>query len=378
MKILLLCWRDTGHPEGGGSERYLERVASYLAAHGHEVVYRTAAYPGAPELSSRDGVVFSRAGGNFSVYVRAWGAMVAARFGLGAIGRSLGGRPDVVLDTQNGVPFFSQIFASTLSRTSIVVLTHHCHREQWPVAGPVVAKLGWFIESRLSPLIHRRCRYITVSEPSAAELVELGVDVGRIEIIRNGVDPIPEEARSTAGVGDAAIAKGEAPHLVTLSRLVPHKQIEHAIDVLADLIEDYPGAVLDVIGSGWWHDNLVEYARDKGVSDHVVFHGQVSEADKHRILAGACIHLMPSRKEGWGLAVIESAQHGVPTVGYRCSAGLNDSVNDGETGLLADDEADLISKTRRILGDAELRRGMAEACVARAEEFGWDKTAAAC
>ena len=47
MKVLLLCWRDTGHPEGGGSERYLERVAAHLAARGDRVVFRTAAYPGA-------------------------------------------------------------------------------------------------------------------------------------------------------------------------------------------------------------------------------------------------------------------------------------------------------------------------------------------
>ena len=41
MKILLLCWRDSTHPQGGGSERYLERVGEYLAAQGHEVVFRT-------------------------------------------------------------------------------------------------------------------------------------------------------------------------------------------------------------------------------------------------------------------------------------------------------------------------------------------------
>ncbi len=34
MKILLLCWRDSTHPQGGGSERYLERVGEYLAAQG--------------------------------------------------------------------------------------------------------------------------------------------------------------------------------------------------------------------------------------------------------------------------------------------------------------------------------------------------------
>ena len=373
MKILLLCWRDTGHPEGGGSERYLERVATYLASEGHQVVFRTAGYPDAPAHSVRDGVIFSRAGGNFSVYVRAWFAMLGARFGRGSIGRALEGKPDVVVDTQNGVPFFARIF----SGAPTVLLTHHCHREQWPVAGPVISKIGWLIESKISPWVHRKCRYITVSEPSAAELVELGIHPSRIEVIRNGVDPIPVEAQATAGIGDVAIAKAAEPHFVTLSRLVPHKQIEHAIDVLAAVQNEHPKAVLDIIGSGWWHDNLVTYAEDKGFADKVVFHGQVSEADKHRILSGACVHLMPSRKEGWGLAVIEAAQHGVPTVGYASSAGLNDSVNDGETGLLADDEADLITKARQILHDDDLRRAMAENCVARAAEFGWEQTAKA-
>lgn len=373
MKILLLCWRDTGHPEGGGSERYLERVASYLAGQGHSVVYRTAEYHGAPALSQRGGVTFSRSGGNFTVYVLAWVAMLAARCGKGPIAKALGGRPEVVLDTQNGVPFFARVFAGAPT----VVLTHHCHREQWPVAGPGISQLGWFIESRLSPMIHRRCRYITVSDPSAAELRELGVSGDRISVVRNGVDPIPEQALATGGASGSAESTHKSPHLVTLSRLVPHKQIEHAIDVLAEICEEYPNAVLDIIGSGWWYDNLVEYARDKGISSRVVFHGQVSEEDKHRILSSACVHLMPSRKEGWGLAVIESAQHGVPTVGYRSSAGLCDSVNDGETGLLAVDKSALVDMTRRILGDDSLRRTMAQACTERAAEFGWDKTGAA-
>ncbi|MER2243468.1 MAG: glycosyltransferase family 1 protein, partial [Rhodococcus sp. (in: high G+C Gram-positive bacteria)] len=36
-EVLLLCWRDTGHPQGGGSERYLEQVGSQLAERGIKV-----------------------------------------------------------------------------------------------------------------------------------------------------------------------------------------------------------------------------------------------------------------------------------------------------------------------------------------------------
>ena len=160
MKVLLLCWRDTNHPEGGGSERYLERVGEYLANQGHQVVFRTAHYPG----STRSQQVgrnfrFSRGGGNLTVYPRALAAILAARRGRGSLADI--GRPDVVVDTQNGVPFF----ASVVSGAPTVVLTHHCHREQWSVAGPILSRIGWLIESTISPWIHRRRRWVTVSAP---------------------------------------------------------------------------------------------------------------------------------------------------------------------------------------------------------------------
>ena len=44
--IAFLSWRDTGHPDGGGSEEYIEHVAERLAARGHDVTIRCAAYDG--------------------------------------------------------------------------------------------------------------------------------------------------------------------------------------------------------------------------------------------------------------------------------------------------------------------------------------------
>ena len=74
----------------------------------------------------------------------------------------------------------------------------------------------------------------------------------------------------------------------------------------------------------------------------VTFHGHVDDARKHEVLQRCWVHVLPSRKEGWGLAVIEAAQHAVPTIGYRSSGGLTDSIVDGVTGLLVDDHAELV------------------------------------
>ena len=106
------------------------------------------------------------------------------------------------------------------------------------------------------------------------------------------------------------------------------------------------------------------------------FHGQVTEDYKHALLARAAVHLMPSRKEGWGLAVMEAAQHGVPTIGYRTAGGLRDSVVDGETGLLADSPAELRELTARLLADPALARRLGQAARKRAEGFSWAQTGA--
>jgi glycosyltransferase involved in cell wall biosynthesis len=358
--VLLLCWRDTGHPQGGGSEAYLQRIGAQLAADGVEVTLRTARYPGAPRREVVDGVRIDRAGGRYSVYVWALLAMAAAWLGLGPL-RHL--RPDVVVDTQNGLPFLARL----LYGRRVVVLVHHCHREQWPVAGPVLGRLGWLVESRLSPWVNRRNQYLTVSLPSARDLVALGVGNERIAVVRNGLDEAP--------VSSLSGPRSPAPRVAVLSRLVPHKQIEDALEAVAELQSRMPGLHLDIVGGGWWRQRLIDHAHRLGISDAVTFHGHIDDATKHHVLQSSWVHVLPSRKEGWGLAVVEAAQHGVPTIGYRSSGGLSDSIIDGVTGILVDDRAGLVDRLEQLLSDPVLRDQLGAKAQARSVEFSWEQSA---
>jgi glycosyltransferase involved in cell wall biosynthesis len=358
----MLCWRDTGHPQGGGSETYLQRIGAQLAQSGVNVTLRTARYDGAARRDVVDGVRISRAGGPYTVYIRAGLAMVASRVGLGSL---RGIRPDVVIDSQNGLPFLARLAFGR----RVVLLVHHCHREQWPVAGRARGRIGWFVESWLSPRLHRDNQYVTVSLPSVRDLADLGVDIHRVAVVRNGLDELPAGAPETG--------RSATPRVVVLSRLVPHKQIEDALDAVAVLRNRIPDLHLDVVGGGWWQDRLLEHAQRLGIAEAVTFHGHVDEATKHALVQRSWVHVLPSRKEGWALAVVEAAQHSVPTVGYRSSGGLTDSVVDGVTGLLVDNRDELVDRLEELLGDAVLREEMGAKAQARSREFSWPQSAAA-
>jgi glycosyltransferase involved in cell wall biosynthesis len=358
--VLLLCWRDTGHPQGGGSEAYLQRIGAQLAESGIRVTLRTARYPGAKRREVVDGVRVNRGGGPYSVYIWAGLAMVLARGGLGPLRKA---RPDVLIDTQNGIPFLARLAYGR----RVAVLVHHCHREQWPVAGSRIGRFGWFVESRLSPRLHRRNQYVTVSLPSARDLTGLGVNPEHIAVVRNGLDEAPAHTLS--------LPRSAAPRVAVLSRLVPHKQIEDALDAIAELRPRMPDLHLDILGGGWWEQRLVAHAAALGVSDAVTFHGHVDDDTKHRVLQRCWVHVLPSRKEGWGLAVVEAGQHCVPTIGYRGSGGLTDSIVDGVTGLLVDDHQGLVDGLDRLLSDDVLREQLGAKAQARSGEFSWRQSA---
>jgi glycosyltransferase involved in cell wall biosynthesis len=350
MRVLFCNWRDTRNPEGGGSEVYVENVATALATAGHDVTILCAAHDNAPADQVVDGVRFVRRGSKLGVYPHVFLRQLLRRLG----------RFDVVVDVQNGLPF-----GSTLTgRTPVVVLVHHVHREQWPVVyGPVRARIGWALESRLAPWIYRSSRYVAVSQATRNELVALGVDAGRIDVVHNGVERPARDAQPA-----------DHPRILVLGRLVPHKRVEHVLAAAAELRGDHPDLRVAVVGDGWWATELVAEAQRLGVADLVEFVGFADEATKHVELSRAWVLALPSLKEGWGLVVMEAAGYAVPAVGYSAAGGVVESVVDGVTGLLADDQASFTAALRRLLDDRVLRMRLGGAAAARTWEFGWETT----
>ena len=351
LRVLYLSWRDRENPEAGGSETFVERTSEVLTELGNEVTLFTSAFPGSEPETRHGDVRVIRRGGRFTCYLR----------GLAHVARHSGSY-DVVIDVQNGVPFWSPLTA----RIPVVNLVHHVHRDQWSaIFGRRIARFGWFLESGVAPRIYRRSRYVTVSQATRSDLADLGVAPERVDLVYSGND-LPPRLDGYRGV-----PRTEHPSITVLGRLVPHKQVEIAIDIVADLAAEHPDLQLDIVGTGYWHDALTEHADLRGVADRVHFHGFVDDETKHTILARSWLLLMPSHKEGWGLTIVEAGLHGTPALAFAHAGGPSESIMHGLTGVLCHDVRDMREQVRSLLSDHAARHSLGEAARQHARSFDW-------
>jgi glycosyltransferase involved in cell wall biosynthesis len=356
MRILILNWRDPTHPWAGGAEVFLHEVARRWVRWGHRVTWLCGRHPTQPPEGQLEGIDVVRRGGMYSVYPAA-----AVHY----LSRLRGGF-DVLLDSANGIPFFTPLFSATPK----VALVHHVHREVFFSELPWhLAFLGNMLERVGMPMAYRHTPFIAVSDSTRQALVEIGVPADRVSVIHNGVDT----SRYRPG------AKSPTPLLVFVGRLRRYKSVGVAIRALPDLLRAVPDARLSIVGSGPMAGALRDLAEELGVADQVRFHGFASEADKIELLQQAHLAVHPSLKEGWGLTVLEANACGTPVVAADVP-GLRDSVRDGDTGVLVPhgDPAAMAREVAALLLDNGRREQLACNAVAWAARFDWDQTAGRC
>ena len=206
-------------------------------------------------------------------------------------------------------------------------------------------------------LIYRHLvrRAVAISPAVARRLAEGGVPAGMTATIPSAVDP--GRLRPTRARDELRRDLGLDPDedvLLTLASLVRRKGLDVLVDALPRLRSKRRYRLL-VAGDGPERAALEERARDRGVAERVRFLG--ARADKADLLAACDVFVLPSRREGLGVAALEAMAAGRPVVATRVG-GLGEAVVDGVTGLLVapEDPSALAAALTRLCDDAELAR----------------------
>ena len=347
VHILVLTDRDWTHPQGGGTGANLYGQVSRWLDWGHRVSIVACGYEGGKREEQIGDLHIERLGGRSTVFPR-------------TIWRGIRGRlpdADVVLEVVNGITFLSPLWL----RKPRVTLVHHIHREHYvEEMGRLGALAALLLETLPLKLLYSGSRFSTISEATAGEIAEVGISRDQIDV-------------NYIGVELGAFAPGERtpePTLLFLGRLKRYKRIE----VLLDVLEHVPEAVLDVAGEGDHRSELEAEISRRGLSERVRMHGHVSEERKLELLQRSWVNLTASSAEGWCLTVMESAACSTPSAALAIG-GLPESIADGESGLLAKDTEDLARKTASIVRDESLRERLGSRALERAGAFTWEVSA---
>jgi glycosyltransferase involved in cell wall biosynthesis/O-antigen/teichoic acid export membrane protein len=348
--ILVLTDRDWTHPEAGGTGTVLYGQVSRWVAWGHRVTVIAGDYPGAERVSHLDErLTVHRMGTRLTVFPRAaWATL-----------RGLGRDADVVLEVCNGIAFFTSLWRWL--RKPRVLLVFHVHQEHYVTELGLRGRVAAFLLEQVPlQIFYPGVPVITISQSSREDLVALGVDRQRIHVVYCGLDS-----------GSLAPGpKAPEPALIYLGRLKQYKRIE----LLFDVLEAVPEAHLDLAGDGDHRGALEAEVERRRLGARVTFHGHVDEEEKARLLARAWVALTASSAEGWCLTVFEAGACGTPTAAMRVG-GLGEAIVDGQTGLLADQPAELVAAVRDLVDRPEQRAALGQAALERARGYTWDSTA---
>ena len=198
-----------------------------------------------------------------------------------------------------------------------------------------------------------------------------------------GTDPVMFAPSKNSGRLRARWGIGDAPMLLTVARLVPHKGQDAGIRALALLSPEFPELHYALVGEGHDESRLRSIARDLGVSDRVIFAGALDDADLPEAYATCTLYVGPSRVdneinvEGFGISFLEASASGVPVVAGD-SGGVRSAVRDGETGMVVPPEniEAVASAVATLLRDADRRKKFSEAGRRAVEtHFNWDRVA---
>jgi glycosyltransferase involved in cell wall biosynthesis len=349
-RVHMLAWRDLDDVEAGGSEVHAAEVARHWAEAGLEVSMRTSYAQGHPPKVRRDGYEVLRKAGRYLVFPRA--AMAEATHRQG--------RRDALVEIWNGMPFFSPLWA----RGPRLVFLHHVHAEMWKmVLPPNLARVGNLLESRIAPPIYGRSRMVTLSPSSKAEMLDIGFRDERVEVVPPGLD-----RRYTPGGERSA-----APMVLGVGRLMPVKRFDRLIRAVAQARASVPDLTLTLVGTGAEREALDALVQELGADDFVTFAGRVDDEDLVALYRSAWVVASTSVREGWGMTLTEAAACGTPVVATRI-AGHVDAVDEGVSGLLADDDAEVARLLARVCTDASLRDRLQTGALEHAARFSWAAT----
>lgn len=290
-----------------------------------------------------------------------------------------------------GVPKLSWrgLFALWRGRAPIV---WHARRNNEMLVGVALAALGWPLRLVFTSAAQRHHTWITRSlmrrmraliATSEAARSYLAVPDAAVTVIPHGVDTQTYRPAADRAADYALTGLPGRYGIGCFGRVRAQKGTDLFVEAMCRLLPRHPDFCAVILGEVTpdqrdFATALVRKVEAAGLSDRIRFLGAVPNAEVIAWYRRVLIYAFTSRREGFGLTLLESMASGAALVAARAGA-AETVVRDGDTGILvpAGDAAALTAALERLMADPEAAAEMgARARRRTAADFGIEAEAA--
>ncbi len=289
----------------GGAERWYRDLAEGLAKAGHQVTYLTLRqWEGTIE---GDDVAVVEAGPRMRLYTSSGRRRVAPplRFGLGVLAHLVRHGRDYDVVHCASFPYFALLAVAGTRRLGgyaiVVEWVEVWSASYWrEYLGPVAGRIGWAVQRACA---HVRSRALCYSRLHAGRLREQGFR-GQLDVLPGlYVGPLEPEPERPA---DSLV--------ICAARLIPEKRVLAVVPAIALAARQIPGLRGVIFGDGPQRATLLATIAKLNGDVDITAPGFVADAELHAALRRSLCTLLPSRREGYGMVVVEAAACGVPSI----------------------------------------------------------------
>jgi phosphatidyl-myo-inositol dimannoside synthase len=238
-------------------------------------------------------------------------------------------------------------------------------------------KKGSSLNDRVLKVLNNIEEVVANSEYTKNLAIKLGVEQDKITVINPGVDQVEVSDKKTLTKVESLL-RHKTPRLITISRFDKRKNHFNVIMALRNLKQIYPNIVYIIIGYGDEEKNIKDIVEELDLQGQVMFFKNISNELKNALLAKSNIFVMPSiiigkSVEGFGIAYIEAAQFGIPSIG-GVDGGAADAIHDKKTGLICDgNDLDAIYSSINSMLENDKYLEYGKAAKENSIKFRWDE-----
>lgn len=354
----------------GGHERYMRALAEEIAAAGHDVTFVTRRQWAPEDAPAIPGVRVVAVSPHDALYGPDGNRLIGPplRFGRGFLGHLLRHRGAYDVVHVCSFPYFSLLAAGAVrTRPLFVDWPEVWSVEYWReyLGGPA-GLAGWAIQRLCARVPHQA---FTFSDVHGDRL--------RAEGVRDA--PIRLAGLYTGPTESHRVALDREPLVVYAGRHIPEKRVPAIPAAVALARERVPGLRALILGDGPERPAVLAAIEEHGLAGVVEAPGFATSEEVAAAIARAACLVLPSRREGYGMVVVEAAASGTPSV---VAAGPDNAaverIAPGVNGVVArsDDPADLADAlVEAVRGGPALRASTAAWFAENAERLGVTHTA---